>query len=388
MKPVTNNQQQDCVFFLQRKCFQVSLFFCFVSKNPTEVNEKFVAVLRVLTLFSLLFSSLPPPLPYSSQGSACKFRHSESVLEAGPKATACTYFASGSCQKGSDCRFLHLTAASAASYLSSLKEKDHQRISGGLTSNGSISSSSSSSSSSASPCYFFSIGKCTKGSLCPFQHVVAESALLSDPRSSLTIDFGGDISSKKRNKRERGDASMDMDEDEEEEDDDDGSKRGKNSSDAPVSSRDSSFSYAVAAPSSLSTGNVAMQTAGRGSKQQLSSISSSKNSVSIDKVRTLAEGGGGGKGKGDGLAARPSKKFTSSSSSSTTYVDGVNEVSSSSSSTPSGGGSVANTRSRKSEVLSALSSTSLSKPLSGGNDKIHSKGKKQSRVRELTNFLT
>jgi hypothetical protein len=365
--------------------FSSESIFCFVSKNPTEVNEKFVAVLRVLTLFALLFSSLPPPLPYSSQGSACKFRHSESVLEAGPKATACTYFASGSCQKGSDCRFLHLTAASAASYLSSLKEKDHQRSSGGLTSNGSISSSSSSS-SSASPCYFFSIGKCTKGSLCPFQHVVAESALLSDPRSSLTIDFGGDISSIKRNKRERGDASMDMDEDEEEEDDDDGSKRGKNSSDAPVSSRDSSFSYAVAAPSSLSTGKVAMQTAGRGSKQQLSSISSSKNSVSIDKVGTLAEGGGGGKGKGDGLAARPSKKFTSSSSSSTTNVDGVNEVSSSSS-TPSGG-SVANTRSRKSDVLSALSSTSLSKPLSGGNDKIHSKGKKQSRVRELTNFLT
>jgi hypothetical protein len=365
--------------------FSSESIFCFVSKNPTEVNEKFVAVLRVLTLFALLFSSLPPPLPYSSQGSACKFRHSESVLEAGPKATACTYFASGSCQKGSDCRFLHLTAASAASYLSSLKEKDHQRSSGGLTSNGSISSSSSSS-SSASPCYFFSIGKCTKGSICPFQHVVAESALLSDPRSSLTIDFGGDISSIKRNKRERGDASMDMDEDEEEEDDDDGSKRGKNSSDAPVSSRDSSFSYAVAAPSSLSTGKVAMQTAGRGSKQQLSSISSSKNSVSIDKVGTLAEGGGGGKGKGDGLAARPSKKFTSSSSSSTTNVDGVNEVSSSSS-TPSGG-SVANTRSRKSDVLSALSSTSLSKPLSEGNDKIHSKGKKQSRVRELTNFLT
>jgi hypothetical protein len=366
--------------------FSSESIFCFVSKIPTEVNEKFVAVLRVLTLFALLFSSLPPPLPYSYQGSACKFRHSESVLEAGPKATACTYFASGSCQKGSECRFLHLTAASAASYLSSLKEKDHQRSSGGLTSNGSISSSSSSS-SSASPCYFFSIGKCTKGSLCPFQHVVAESALLSDPRSSLTIDFGGDISSIKRNKRERGDASMDMDEDEEEEDDDDGSKRGKNSSDAPVSSRDSSFSYAVAAPSSLSTGKVAMQTAGRGSKQQLSSISSSKNSVSIDKVGTLAEGGGGGgKGKGDGLAARPSKKFTSSSSSSTTNVDGVNEVSSSSS-TPSVG-SVANTRSRKSEVLSALSSTSLSKPLSGGNDKIHSKGKKQSRVRELTNFLT
>ena len=325
------------------------------------------------------------------QGSSCKFRHSEAVLESGSKASVCTYFANGSCQKGSECRFLHLSASSATSYLSGLKEKEH--LHRGTTSSGSgvkgVSTSvnhgglekgsSSSSSSSANACYFFSIGKCTKGSLCPFQHVVAESALLNDPRSSLTIDFGGDLSSRKRSERERG--AMDMDDDDEEEEDEDEDEGGvKKKINPSLTSRDSSFSYAIAAPSSsspLSSNSGSALLAGKGregelllkssgslsSRQQhqhllMSKLSSKKFSSSRETEKDDTSSAGGA-----ASAPKPSKKFSSSLSASgltpssppTIGGDGAVQTTSMSSMSSSSG---ATTRSRKSEILTALSTSS------------------------------
>jgi hypothetical protein len=287
-------------------------------------------------------------------------------LESGSKATACTYFSSGSCQKGNECRFLHLPSSSATSYLSSLKERGIgvNKLKGGTTAiGGGLNSTSdtqvgiekggkSTSSSSSTSCYFFSIGKCSKGSSCPFQHIIAESTSSADPRSSLTIDFGKDMTSSKEESRNKGNDSMDMIDDDEEDNNTDNQTNNKSIKKAtPSSSRESSFSYAIAAPSSSSFGRSGtsgsfLNLPEKIIKPSRKSITTSTDSTVASQTATVA-------------APRLSKKFTST----TTKEEDRNVLGhqqhQSLLSTTSSLSPGTTTRSRKAEILMALSLPSV-----------------------------
>ena len=288
-------------------------------------------------------------------------------MESGSKATACTYFSSGSCQKGNECRFLHLPSSSATSYLSSLKERGigvnklkgaTASIGGGLNSTSDAQvgiekgGKSSSSSSSSTSCYFFSIGKCSKGSSCPFQHIIAESTSSADPRSSLTIDFGKDMTFSKEESRNKGNDSMDMIDEEEEDNNTDNQTNNKSIKKAtPSSSRESSFSYAIAAPSSSSFGRSGtsgsfLNLPEKIIKPSRKSITTSTDSTVASQTATVA-------------APRLSKKFTST----TTKEEDTNVLGhqqhQSLLSTTSSLSPGTTTRSRKAEILMALSLPSV-----------------------------
>lgn len=285
-------------------------------------------------------------------------------MESGSKATVCTYFSSGSCQKGNECRFLHLPSSSATSYLSSLKERGIgvNKLKGGTASiGGGLNSTSdaqvgiekggkSTSSSSSTSCYFFSIGKCSKGSSCPFQHIIAESTSSTDPRSSLTIDFGKDMTSSKEESRNKGNDSMDMIDEEEEENNADNQTNNKSIKKAtPSSSRESSFSYAIAAPSSSfglrGTSGSFLNLPEKIIKPSRKSITTSTDSTVASQTATVA-------------APRLSKKFTSPTTKEDTNVLGQQQQQSLLSTTSSLSPGTT-TRSRKAEILMALSLPSV-----------------------------